>query len=678
MGIINVLDTEVSDKIAAGEVVERPASVIKELVENSIDAGATSITVEIQEGGVAHMRVTDNGSGMSREDAQIAFLRHATSKVRTDSDLEAIYTLGFRGEALSSIAAVSKSEIITRTKDLDEGTCVRAEGGEITLSDSAGAPVGTTVIVDRLFYNTPARMKFLKSNKTEAGYISDIMSRFILAHPEISFKFINGKKEQLFSSGNNKLRDCIYTVYGKEYAKAVIDVDYEHNGIRVVGAAGRGEVSRPNRSFQSFYINGRYVKSPLIMRAVEEAYKNQVMIGKFPMAVLNLQIHPSMIDINVHPTKLEVKFSEEKSVYEAVYFGVKNALYRTIQIPTIEKSSPEEEKSTVFKMRTESFEQTRLKSRHSDERPYSGYGAITVDKSTGEIISARKKAREDIFKEIKKLDEADEADEIEEEIQKPEPDPYERALMQPIPPVSQIKVIPVETTEQGMPIYRLGEDDIMSAAEKAYREGGQSERADLRAGQDAEKTEYKIVGQIFRTYIIAERGDDMLIIDQHAAHERIKYEELKKSMQNGVVSPQILLMPVSVTLSAAEYAVFEENGKIFEELGFEAEEFGQNTIIVRAAPQDMAAEDISELMVELISQLDASKRELIGAREDRALYTIACRSAVKANHTLNDEEMKALIDDVLELPNINTCPHGRPIIVSMTKKELEKDFKRIV
>lgn len=665
MGAIHILNTELSNKIAAGEVVERPASVIKELVENSIDASASCITVEIQDGGITYMRVTDNGCGMSREDAEIAFLRHATSKITTDSDLDAIYTLGFRGEALSSIAAVAKVDLFTKTADKDEGVLVQAQGGEIVTSDSAGTPVGTTIVVRDLFFNTPARMKFLKKNSTEAGYIADIMSRFILAHPEISFKFINGSKEQLFSSGNNKLTDCIYTVYGRDYAKSTVDVCYDGDCVSVTGAVGKSEVSRPNRNFQSFFINGRYIKSPLIIRAIEEAYKNQIMIGKFPMAILNLKINPSLIDINVHPTKLEVKFSNEGQVYEAVYFAVKNALYQTVNIPKIEskkdtqtifdKPKNSDYSQLSFAVAKQSVPQRTIQPKNdteTEQKPAVDYYKQSVQKKTavsaldlnfdfdGGVTAKQERAKYD-------LTDTDKSSEVS-------------------PDTENIEKMSSDTAKTESIISAEPKHSVPTSDNEIFSDTGEA-RAD-----------YKIVGQIFETYIIAERENEMLIIDQHAAHERLKYEALKRNCENGSISPQILLVPVVVTLSASEFSVYKENTEFLLKLGLETDEFGDNSIVVRSIPMDMDENATAELIVELLSQLEGSKRELITAKEDRAMYTVACKAAIKANHRLHKDEMKSLLDDIFALPNINTCPHGRPIIVSMSKKELEKEFKRIV
>ncbi|MCX7714609.1 MAG: DNA mismatch repair endonuclease MutL [Clostridia bacterium] len=620
MGVIHVLSQELSDKIAAGEVVERPASVVKELVENSIDAGATVITVEIKDGGISYMRVADNGSGMSEEDARTAFLRHATSKLRTQEDLDAIYTLGFRGEALSSILAVSKIDLFTKTADDKEGIHLYAEGGNILSLQSAGTPNGTTIVVKNLFYNTPARMKFLKKNSTEAGYISDIMSKFILAHPNISFRFINGGKEVLFSSGNNKLTDCIYTVYGKDFAKSVISVDYQNEGLRIAGVIGKSEISRPNRNFQNFFINKRYIKSPLIIRAVEEAYKNQIMSGKFPAAILNLEINPALIDINVHPTKLEVKFADEKSIYEAVYFGVKNALYSIPSIPEIAPNS----KPVSQIPKTEIF-------------------APSVGIKNVLPFSTDKTPKEKTENELWNLSD----------------------LIDPTPKS-----------------YEENERENLTAEDVSFKTPvslkAQQERAEYIKPPYTAAQEYKIIGQIFNSYIIVERGQEMLLIDQHAAHERLKYEQLKKLLANGNMTPQTLLFPAVVNLSSVEFCTFCENKDFFYSMGFETEEFGDNSIIVRTTPSSIDEHDISELMVELISQLAQSKREIMSVKEERALYTIACKSAVKANRFMHFSEIEALLNEIFSLDNINTCPHGRPIIVSMSKNQIEKEFKRIV
>lgn len=602
MGKINLLDSEISNKIAAGEVVERPASVVKELVENSIDAGATRITVEIKNGGNTYIKVSDNGSGMEKDDATVAFLRHATSKISVAEDLDAIYTLGFRGEALSSIGAVAKINLYTKRAEDETGTHTICEGGDIVSAEDAGIPNGTTFIVKNLFYNVPARMKFLKKDATEAGYIQDIMTRFILAHPEIAFTFISNGKPILSSQGDGKLENCVYAVYGKDYATAMILVDFKSEHISVKGLTGKGNTARPNRNYQSFFVNGRYIKSPLIIRAVEEAYKNQVMVGKFPVSILNIEINPQMIDINVHPTKLEVKFSNENEVYRAVYNAVKEALYRIIDIPEIKKEKP----ITNF------FRDT-----------------ISVAKEQIEIkpnIVVKPQTKTEVKTELPKVS---------------EPQFFKRTF---------------EKKEEPIKVYK----PIIKEEPK-----------------EEKNIEFKLVGQVFDTYIIIEQDDKMMIIDQHAAHERLKYEEIKKELESSKVYSQPMVVPVVANVTSREMATFKENKEFIASLGFEAEEFDDNSVIIRAVPAAQA-EDVEDLFVEILSKLDENRREVISDKRQRLLYTIACKAAIKANHRLSENEQKALVKNVLNLENINTCPHGRPIIVSMTQKELEKEFKRIL
>lgn len=658
MGKIHVLSSEISNKIAAGEVVERPASVVKELVENSIDAGADSVCVEIKKGGIAYIRVTDNGSGMTEEDAQTAFLRHATSKIQTENDLDAIYTLGFRGEALSSIGAVSKAQLYTRTAD-GEGILVECEGGQIRSSKSAGTPVGTTFVIQNLFFNTPARMKFLKKDSTEGGYISDIMGRFILAHSEISFRLIDNGKDKLFSPGDGNIVNSVYTVYGRDYAKSVLPVEYTSDGITVKGVTGKGEVSRPNRNFQSFFVNGRYVKSPLVIRAVEEAYKGQVMIGKFPMSVLDIKINPSLIDINVHPTKLEVKFSNEKAIYEAVYFAVKNALYTTVNIPSV-KRVPDEVSAL------KAMDIPERKTVQIFDKPV--YTAPVEPMKKADVPPETKKEPQQI-----KTDEVSENKNTDEvrtvkapEVQKQKTD------------AEQMPVMPEDYFEK---IKRSMFAGGTSAVTEVHQQNDELKltQQSLFEEETQEKTdEYTIIGQLFSTYILIERGSELLICDQHAAHERIRYEQLLKDMENASASSQMLISPSVVSLSAEEYESVFENLEFFENAGFEIDEFGVNTVAVRAVPSILSDGDVSDIICEMATQLADSKREIITERRQRALYSAACKSAVKANHAMSIQEMKKLLDDVFALENINTCPHGRPIIVSMTKKEIEKEFKRIV
>lgn len=609
MGKIRLLDLETSSKIAAGEVVERPASVIKELVENSIDAGANKITVEIKGGGNVLMRVTDNGSGMSREDAEIAFLRHATSKIKTGADLDAIFTLGFRGEALASVGAVARVSIKTREKGEIEETLVTCEGGEIIASSENAVSEGTVVEVCDLFYNTPARRKFLKKDTTEAGYILDIMERFVLSYPEISFRLINNGKEQLFSQGDGKQVNAVYSVYGKDYAKAMMPVDYKSNNIRVFGLIGKGTLSRPNRNFQSFYVNKRYIKSALLVRALEEAYKNQTMIGKFPVAALNIEINPNNIDINVHPTKLEVKFSDERSVYEALYYAVKSALYSTVNIPEIKK-----EENHNFK------------------------------KETGV------------------------------QVKMPAPPVKPQVKQEPIIKVDLLEAFRKREVPKEIKVSQPEKTFVFTDKKEEVKPQENPVKEDIKK----EVPEFKISGQIFSTYIIAEMEDDMLLIDQHAAHERLKYEELKKALEEKKMYPQVLLEPVIVTLNGEEKAQYDKYSDMLFEIGFETEEYGDRDVMIRTAPAEVDWSDAEEMFLELLTQAAEGKKEIITEKYTKMMYTIACKAAIKANHNLSQNEMETLVKNVLMLDNINTCPHGRPIMIKMTKKELEKQFKRIV
>ena len=687
MGLIHVLDTEISNKIAAGEVVERPASVIKELVENSIDAGATNITVEIKNGGVTYMRVSDNGCGMSAGDAKICFLRHATSKIQTENDLDAIYTLGFRGEALSSIGAVAKVSLFTKRHEDHIGICVTCRGGDILSSEEAGIPDGTSIIAEDLFYNTPARLKFLKKDATEAGYITDIMTRFIFAHPEISFKLTVNGKDKLFSPGDSSLKNAVYTAYGKDYAKGTLEVDYEENGIHVTGLIGKGTLTRPNRNYQSFFVNKRYIKSALIIRAVEDAYKNQIMIGKFPMAVLNIQIDPSFMDINVHPTKLEVKFANEKAVRNAVYYAVKNALYALPNVPEIERI--DKNTGEVLFKRDTAVEQVDIPSvkQSPDIKPAQSYSSSTSKEENRSSVHAGMPAKQNKMVFFN------------------DSTPNTNTFAPSAPPVfyndANINTKSDISTSDHYEIISTPSAAISNNSSEMNKFAQQSTLESKNPATDTDSTDinpitntdeinvkeednvfideyFKIVGQVFSTYIIAEKGDKMLLIDQHAAHERLKYEELKKALANKQIMSQILIEPVIAKMTPSEFSAFFEVQNELQNMGFECDEFGDNEVIVRSAPGDLDPGEVEELLLELVTNASVLKHELITEKHERMLYTIACKSAIKANHHLSTQEMETLVRNVLRLKNINTCPHGRPIIITMSQKEIEKEFKRIV
>ncbi|WHH59555.1 DNA mismatch repair endonuclease MutL [Petroclostridium sp. X23] len=608
MNKINILDPKVANMIAAGEVVERPASVVKELVENSIDAGAQAITVEIKNGGITYIRVSDDGGGIDREDAVTAFQRHATSKIINAEDLDSILTLGFRGEALASIAAVAQVELITKSMNSDEGTLIRLDAGKMIKKESIGCPQGTTIVVKNLFYNIPARMKFLKKDATEAGYVSDVINRMILGHPEISFKYINNGKEAVFTPGNNNLISCVYSIYGKDYVRSMLPVEYDENGIKVSGLVGNADVARANRNFQSFFINGRYIKSKTLTYAVEEAYRNMLMVNKFPTVILHLNINPAMIDVNVHPTKMEVKFSNEKQVYQAVYWAVQNALYAKKHIPEV----------TLPK-----------KSAFHYIPPASEKMKISEENQQQEINFVKEKV---YIPEVK--------------LQVPN---FEKV------PSSVSSVPNVNHAQNIEPKEEISNKNL--------------EAPRLR--------DYKIIGQVFSTYIIVQKEDEMFVVDQHAAHERLRFERLLKEYNKKNIYSQSLLIPVVVTLSGPEVQVVKENMDFFKNIGFEVEDFGNNSIVIRQTPISIEEKVLKDLFLEIVGIVQSNKKDTITDMEIHTLYMIACKSAIKANRNMQQEEIEKLIEDILQLENINTCPHGRPIMISMSKYYLEKQFKRI-
>ena len=667
MGIINVLPNEISNKIAAGEVVERPASVVKELVENSIDAGSTVIGVEIKKGGVTYIRVSDNGKGMSREDAEIAFLRHATSKIHTADDLDAIYTLGFRGEALSSIGAVSQSEMFTKRREDEAGSHISCIGGEITSSREDGMPDGTTFEVRNLFFNTPARMNFLKRDATEAAAITDIMERFILSHPEISFRYVVDGKEKYFTAGDNNLAGSIYAVYGKSYVNSVIPVDYRTELVTISGMIGKGDAARPNRNYQSFFVNRRYVKSMRLSNTAEAAYKNQIMINKHPMLVLNIEIDPKLTNVNVHPTKLEVKFSHDEEVFHALFHAVENALYAIPNVPKIERR---EAPSEFIRDKSDTAEQIAFPSAETQRaEPSKAPETKTVTEPSPNNIPAAAKPQST----------RPTADDIKVK-------PFTSYALDMDKDYFRRKRAEMVGGESSQ-----GKDDTLSEVGEnikvkilTSKESGTmfkpapEEKPKENKGWDFDRAALRIVGQLFDTYIIAQSNDTIILADQHAAHERLKYEELKKELAEHKVTSQMLLVPVAVDVSSGEHAVFTENAARFAELGFEIEEFGDNSLIIRATPEPLDEEDLKQLVLEIIDKMAKGSRDLISDKMERALYTIACKAAVKANHKYDNKQLESLLNAVLDLGNINTCPHGRPIIITMTKKELEREFKRII
>lgn len=698
MGRIRVLDKTVANMIAAGEVVERPASVVKELLENAMDAGASHVTVEIKSGGIAYIRVADDGCGMSQEDAATCLLRHATSKISTAEDLAAIGTLGFRGEALASIAAVANIDIYTKTADSELGTHLSCRCGETPEIAEAGCPQGTTVLVRDLFCSTPARMKFLKKDHTEAGYIADMLNRLALSHPDISFKLIHNGKEALFTSGDGELVNCVYSVYGREAGKAMVPVHYKEAPVEVAGLAGRGEISRPNRNMQNFFINGRYIKSPLLSRAAEDAYKNELMAGKFPALIINIAIDPSLVDINVHPTKLEAKFADEKHIYHCVYWAVKNALHANVHIPKVQETvgrkafeMPESaERKAAEPIRVEEASTRAIATEEAHQTAgmqLEGAAGRSVRAATDMLGAAARNAE---TSKPAKPDGARQKD-------KPSFGLREPALIWPIPEFIPPQTIPMDDNKKQTPeddtIRESGRSETASAPQ--WEEKAAAVRAaDSQAGEDivqavepetqqnarADKPapEYQIRGQVFDTYLIVEKDGEMLMVDQHAAHERLRYEELLRQYRERKVAAQSLLIPSVVTLSAQEMAVWREHEEEIAALGFDAEEFGANAVALRAAPEELSDRDLGELFLSIITMFSENRKNVGEDLVSRMLYSIACKGAIKANHNLHEAEMKALLDAVFALDGINTCPHGRPITIAFTKSFIEKQFKRII
>lgn len=601
MNKIHVLPSEIANKIAAGEVIERPASVVKELLENAVDAGAAQVIVEIKKGGVSYIRVTDDGCGIAPADMKTAFLRHATSKIAGEDDLFSIRTLGFRGEALASIAAVSKVEVLSRTADMEAGTYLELHGGVVVKEEPVGCPVGTTIVVKELFYNTPARMKFLKKDATEAGYATDLVQRLVLANPSVSVRYICDEKEKLFTSGDGELKSCIYSVYGRDYAKGCLPVSSDGQGIRVSGFVGNRELSRGNRGFQSLFVNGRYVKHKGITFAAEHAYKNNIMIGKFPFFVLFVSLPYDQVDINVHPAKQEVKFADERRVTDQVYWAVKAALQKDADVIRDSISSV---KTGYFtpEVAPKRFDQTAI------------------------VLSERRESA-----------------------------PYtaeERARLRP-----QLRELAQERAQP-----------ILLREPKLQEEGAQPPL--LWEPEPQEQAKYKIVGQLFDTYIVIELPDAIVLIDQHAAHERMIYERLCKMQAEKQTAYQLLLSPVAITLTPQEFAAALEKTALLEQYGFVIEEFGRNTILVRQVPVQLGEDGIRDVLLEILRS---------GGTEyaSEALHTIACKAAVKGRMHLTDREIGALIEELLQTGGINSCPHGRPIMIRMTKYELEKMFKRV-
>ncbi|WP_040196925.1 DNA mismatch repair endonuclease MutL [Candidatus Soleaferrea massiliensis] len=680
MANIRVLDKQVAEQIAAGEVIERPASVVKELVENAIDAGATTITVEIRRGGVTFLRVTDNGKGIEPDDVPTAFLRHATSKVQTSEDLDTIFTLGFRGEALASICAVSKVELLTKTAGQQNGTRYVVHGGEEVFRDEAGCPDGTTVVVRDIFYNVPARMKFLKKDVTEANAIASIVDKMALANEQISFRLINNGTEKLFTPGDSNPLSAVYAVFGREFAGSLVKVDYEENGLRVHGFISRPSASRPNRRMQHFFINRRYIKSQVLMASLEEAYKHAIMVGKFPACVLNIEIPPNTVDVNVHPAKLEVRFADERRVFQLLYAAVRNTLMSAedhvpIRIADQQKAftsaqpkAPEQLHMTAQAYKEAFGAQPAEKPRPSCEPAEDGSvigqrrsqyeAAIPAEKSKAQGQTILRQPTAVVYESSRSWPETA-AEDAQNQQMKTEEIEWRRIEREQAASLTQ-PVMPMETQRTNLET---------GGSQDAPEHTGGSENTGF-----SDIDEYRVIGEAFCTYIVVEHHDELLLIDKHAAHERILYEQI---LEGAKEHKQVLLAPVTVSLSREEYDAAIRHLELFDEVGFETEDFGEGMLIVRSVPISLSEKSVSDIICEIADEMANHKRKILPEDLDWLYHSVACRAAIKANDRSSKLELRQLVSILKEHPDIQHCPHGRPIYLKLTQKELEKQFGRL-
>lgn len=665
---IAVLDQHTIDKIAAGEVVERPASVVKELVENAIDAGATAITVEIADGGKKLIRITDNGSGMEIEQVPVAFLRHATSKIEKVEDLETISSLGFRGEALSSIAAVSQVELITKTPSAISGVRYVIEGGQEKTFEEMGAPDGTTFLVRNLFYNTPARSKFLKSDTTEGNYINTLMEQLALSHPEVSFKYIQNKQVKLHSSGNYNVKDVIYNIYGRDIAKSILEVSYENDFMKIEGFVGKPEISRGNRSFENYYINGRYVKNNLITKAVEDGYKGFLMQHKFPFVSLHIEMEGNDLDVNVHPRKMEVRFARGPEVYDAIYDTVRRALTKREMIPEVSvgREEPKPLLKTPVRKSVEVPEPFEVKRRMEKaeilrETPPAYQPPLTKEEE--QMFSGTLKEREEkVAKEA----------ESRETVQAVIPEETKRTAKEENPVISH----PEKKAEEVS--YQKKETETPPPKKQEQETGEQLEFFKAKLLAPESRSRHRLIGQLFDTYWLVQFEDSFYIIDQHAAHEKVYYERFVKQFENQEISSQYISPPLIVSLSLEEEGRLKANEEYFREFGFEIEPFGGREYCISAVPSNLYGMNEESLFLEMLDSLSPDGENNTLSLFTSKLATMACKAAVKGNHQMSSLEADKLVDELLKLENPYHCPHGRPTIVSMTKAEIEKKFKRIV
>ena len=638
------LSPHIANLIAAGEVVERPASVVKELLENAVDAGASKVTVEIRDGGMTFLRVTDDGCGMSREDARTAFLRHATSKLRSAEDLAAIGTMGFRGEALAAIASVSRIDLLTKTAGSLSGTSLRLEAGQIVEESEAGCPDGTTILIRDLFFNTPARMKFMKSDTVEGGRVAAAVQLQALAHPEVAFRFLRDGKQVLSTPGNGGLQAAVYCVYGRDFARMVA-VDSQWEQYRLTGYVTKPTDARPSRSMQTFFVNDRPVKSKLLVSALEEAYRNQIMVGKFPACVLHLSLPASAVDVNVHPAKTEVKFLSEKSVFDCVHYGVLGALNKQVDRPQVQfttqpaKPAPAPQSAPAPKPQQPPQAPPAKQApffRTMTAQEYKTFSAAVQEAPKPSPAAAKAAAAM-----IPKADNMP----LREFVMLPQVQP------DPVPPAKPAPEIPVPA-----PVEEPAPQPEQIALEMPPQ------------------IPWRMVGELYRSYILVEQGEEAFLIDKHAAHERILFEKLKANQE--AISSQELMQPLPVRLSPSAAAELLANRDMLEELGFSLEEFGENTLLLRQIPMDLSPDDAAEAVESLAADLLSGRREQADTVRDELLHTVACKAAIKAGWKSDEKELLALVEAVMSREDLKYCPHGRPICITLSKKQLERQFKR--
>ncbi len=641
---INVLPKEVYSLIAAGEVVERPMSIVKEMIENSIDAGAKHITVEIKNGGTTYIRITDDGCGIAGEDVKKVFISHATSKISTGSDLDSIATLGFRGEAMASIAAVAKVELLTKAENEEMGVRYEIAGGEELDFSDAGCPQGTTVVVRDIFFNVPARMKFLKKDVTEGNSVQGIVERIAISNPDISFRFIREGRQAMITAGNGDLKSTIYSVYGSELSETLVPVEYFYSGMRLTGYVSRPHQSRKSRAMQFFFINGRLVDSRLAKAALEQAYKNLIMVGRFPACVLNIEMDTKLVDVNVHPAKIEVRFVNEKPIFDLIYYGVKTAVEQ--QDTVKEGKLSDNSISSVYgnQIKTNSSKIDFFK---KEEKP-NQLKFSSASPKTWSLASPKAQLRR----------ETSEEENIKKDIKE------ESVFDKPIEAKEKAEI---KTEQIGIPVQN-----------NAFSENTQPVTEEIDSSVIVDEKDdapvFRVVGEAFRTYIIVEIENDLYYIDKHAAHERMNFEKLKAESN---ISSQLLLMPVAVKLSAEEYSVITDNIPLLSKCGFEVEDFGNLSVIVRETPSMLDGSDIKDLILEIAEKLLRHKTDIEPDKMDWIFHSTACRSAVKGGDYTSEKERELFVEKLLSMPDIRYCPHGRPVMIKISRYELEKQFGRI-